>query len=101
MRGKVNELLSQLYPTFPHILCLSENHMKRLELQRSHFDNYVVGASYCRTMYEMGGSPIINGLSDHDAQLITLHSYNSRPPSKKYRLIRNINDHTINDFLTK
>jgi len=46
-------------------------------------------------------SPIINGLSDHDAQLITLHSYNSRPPSKKYRLIRNINDHTINDFLTK
>ena len=28
-------------------------------------------------------SPIINGLSDHDAQLIILHSYNSRPPSKK------------------
>ena len=46
-------------------------------------------------------SPIINGLSDHDAQLIILHSYNSRPPSKKYRLIRNINDHMINDFLTK
>ena len=44
---------------------------------------------------------IINGLSDHDAQLITLLSYNSRPPLKKYRLIRNINDHTINDFLTK
>jgi hypothetical protein len=37
-------------------------------------------------------SPIINGLSDHDAQLITILSYNSRPPSKKYRLIRNIND---------
>jgi len=31
-------------------------------------------------------SPIINGLSDHDAQLITLHSYNLRSPSKKYRL---------------
>jgi hypothetical protein len=46
-------------------------------------------------------SPIINGLSDHDAQLISLHSYNSRPPSKKYRLTTNINDHTINDFLTK
>jgi len=46
-------------------------------------------------------SPIINGLSDHDAQLITLHSYNSRPSSKKYRLTRNINDHTIHDFLTK
>ena len=46
-------------------------------------------------------SPIINGLTDHDAQLITLHSDNSRPPSKKYRLMRDINDHTMNDFLTK
>jgi hypothetical protein len=46
-------------------------------------------------------SPIINGLLDHDAQLITLLSYNLRPPTKKCRLIRNINDHTINDILTK
>jgi hypothetical protein len=48
-------LLSQLYPAFPHILCPSEHHMKHLELQRSHFDNYILGASYCRTMYEKGG----------------------------------------------
>jgi len=53
LRGKVNELLSQLYPTFPHILCLSEHHMKHVELQRTHFDNYKLGGSYCRTMYEM------------------------------------------------
>ena len=33
-------------------------------------------------------SPIINGLSDHDAQLITLHSYNSRPPLNKYTLFQ-------------
>jgi len=25
-------------------------------------------------------SPLINGLSDHDAQFMTLHSYTSRPP---------------------
>jgi len=49
------ELLSQLYPTFPHILSFSEHHMKHLELQRSHFDNYKLGGSYCRTMYKMGG----------------------------------------------
>jgi len=55
LRGKVNELLSQLYPTFPHILCLSEHHLKHLELHKSHFDNYKLGASYCRTMYKMGG----------------------------------------------
>jgi len=45
--------------------------------------------------------PIINGLSDHDAQPITLHSFNQRPPPKKYMLIRKINEHTINDFLNK
>jgi len=45
--------------------------------------------------------PIIIGLSDHDAQSITLHSFNQRPPPKKYMLIRKINEHTINDFLNK
>jgi hypothetical protein len=54
LRGKVNELLSQLYPTFPLILCFSEHHMKHVKLQRTHFDNYNSGGSYCRMMYEMG-----------------------------------------------
>jgi len=45
--------------------------------------------------------PIINRLSDHDTQSITLHSFNQRPPPKKHMLIRKINEHTINDFLNK
>ena len=45
--------------------------------------------------------PINNGLSDHDAQPIILHSFNSRPPMKKCTLITKINEHTINDFLFK
>ena len=45
--------------------------------------------------------PIINGLSDHDAQSILTHSFNLRPPFKKYRFIKQINDDTLNDFLTK
>ena len=52
------ELSSQLYLTFPHILCFPEHHMKHLKLQRSHFDNYKLGGSYYRTMYEMGGVSI-------------------------------------------
>ena len=28
-------------------------------------------------------SPITNGLSDHDAQIITFHSFSLRPPTKK------------------
>jgi hypothetical protein len=55
LRGKANELLSQLYPTFPHILCLSEHHMNPLESQQTFFDNYKLGISYCRIFYEKGG----------------------------------------------
>ena len=44
---------------------------------------------------------IINGLSDHNAKSITLHSFNQRPPPKKCMLMRKINEHTINDFLNK
>jgi hypothetical protein len=45
--------------------------------------------------------PIINGLSDHDAQSISIHSFNLRPPPKKCRFIRKINEYTLNDFLIK
>jgi exonuclease III len=55
LRGKANELLSQLHPTFPHILCLSEHRMNHSELQQTYFDNYKLGVSYCRTLYEKGG----------------------------------------------
>jgi hypothetical protein len=49
LRGKANELLSQLhvYLTFPYILCLSEHHMNRLELHQTFFDNFKLGVSYC------------------------------------------------------
>jgi hypothetical protein len=55
LRGKTNELLSQLYPTLPHILCLSEHHMNHLELQQTFLDSYKSGVSYCRTLYKKGG----------------------------------------------
>jgi hypothetical protein len=55
MRGIVNELLSQLYPTFSHILCFSEHHMNHLELEQISLDSYKSGVSYCRTLYEKRG----------------------------------------------
>ena len=54
LRGKANELISQLYPTFPHILCISEHHMNHLELQQTFFDNYKLGANCCRNSFEKG-----------------------------------------------
>jgi hypothetical protein len=43
LRGKVNDLLCQLRPTFPHALCLSEHHMNYLELQQVSLDSYRLG----------------------------------------------------------
>jgi hypothetical protein len=54
LKGKVNELLSQLYPTLPHVLCLSEHHMNYLEFQHTSLDCYRLGAGYCRTSYAKG-----------------------------------------------
>jgi len=58
LRGKAIELLSQLHPNFPHVLCLSEHHMNHLELQQTFIDNYKLGVSYCRTIYEKRGVSI-------------------------------------------
>jgi hypothetical protein len=52
LRRKGNELFSQLYPTFPHVLCLSEHHMNYLELQQILLDSYSLGAGYCRATYK-------------------------------------------------
>jgi hypothetical protein len=45
--------------------------------------------------------PIINGISDHDAQIIKLPSFNPEQPSVKHKRIREITELTINDFLEK
>ena len=43
--------------------------------------------------------PIINGLSDHDVQSITLHSFNMRSHTQKSMLLRKTKESKINDFL--
>ena len=45
--------------------------------------------------------PIINGISDHDGQSISIYSFNLRPPPKKCRYIWRTNENKINDFLIK
>jgi len=58
LKGKANEL-SQLHPTFPHTLCLSEHHINHLELQQTFLDNYKLGVRYCRTLYKKGSVYIL------------------------------------------
>jgi hypothetical protein len=38
----------------PHILCLTEHHMKQLELEQLHIENYNLGARYCMRTLEKG-----------------------------------------------
>jgi hypothetical protein len=45
--------------------------------------------------------PVINGLSNHDGQVITFYSLNLNPLTKENVLMRTITDFTINDFLFK
>jgi hypothetical protein len=45
--------------------------------------------------------PIINGLSDHDAQFVTLNGISLKPPTKQIVQIRKFDKNSINDFLNK
>jgi len=54
----------------------------------SKFDDYII-------------SPLINGLSDHDAQLIMINDINLKTLNNTPRYIRNIDKHGIADFKIK
>jgi hypothetical protein len=51
LRGKANDLLGQLHPSFPQVLCLTEHHMNQLELQHTPLDSFKLRASYCRSSH--------------------------------------------------
>jgi exonuclease III len=55
LKYKTNELLSFLYPHYPHIICLTEHHLKQFELHNISTDNYNPVASYCRKSSLKGG----------------------------------------------
>jgi len=55
---KAVELLTHLLPDFPHVMCLTEHHLKYLQLEKFHIENYNLGAQYCRQQCEKGGIAI-------------------------------------------
>jgi hypothetical protein len=54
----------------------------------SKFDDYII-------------SPLVNGLSDHNAQLITINDINLKTLNNTPRYIRNIDKHRLADFKIK
>jgi len=55
---KAGELLPNMHPGFPHVMCLTEHHLKYLQLEKFHIENYNLGAHYCRQQREKGGVAI-------------------------------------------
>jgi hypothetical protein len=55
LQGKTNELISSLYPELPHLLCLTEQHLVKPELDHTHIEHYNLGAEYCRQTFRNGG----------------------------------------------
>jgi len=55
LRGKMDELISSMSPHSPHILCFSQHHLKKFELDQINVDGYRLGAAYCRQVVKRGG----------------------------------------------
>jgi hypothetical protein len=47
LKSKTNEQFTFLYPDLPHIICISEHHLKYDKIKSIVMENYIVGASYC------------------------------------------------------
>jgi len=49
--------------------------------------------------YDFSVYPVINGLSDHDAQIIALTDISTFIPKQSFSLIRKIDDNTLKNFV--
>ena len=55
MKSKINEFILTLTEVKPHLICLSENHLKHTELDIPHIPMYKLRANYCRSTLKCGG----------------------------------------------
>jgi hypothetical protein len=52
--NKANEIVTSLYPNFPHILCFTEHHLKQMQINHISIENYNLGAIFCRGSFNKG-----------------------------------------------
>jgi hypothetical protein len=53
--SKTNDLLISLYQNLPHILCLTEHHLRQFQIQHITIDDYILGAEFSRRSFHKGG----------------------------------------------
>jgi hypothetical protein len=55
LRNKSDELYCHLAQDPPHIICITEHHLKDFELELTCFNGYTLGAKYCRKFFQKEG----------------------------------------------
>jgi hypothetical protein len=55
LRGKIDDVISHLYPNFPHILYFLEHHLNKIVMDQIKLNNYEIGAHCCRQSVGRGG----------------------------------------------
>jgi exonuclease III len=58
LRNKRAELLNSLLLELPQTLCITEHHLKELELDSTPLEHYKLGAKFCRKNVKDGGASI-------------------------------------------
>ena len=55
LNGKIDELVISIASEMPHLICLTEHHLRYNEIDVVYIPNYILGARYCRTNLKCGG----------------------------------------------
>ena len=56
--NKIDEFLISLSYNSPHVICLTEHHLRIDEINNLYLDQYILGAHFCRKTYKQGGVAI-------------------------------------------
>jgi hypothetical protein len=55
LRGKLSQLSNILYSELPHIMCITEHHLKNFEEDMMSLEYYKLGIKFCRHHYKTVG----------------------------------------------
>jgi hypothetical protein len=55
LKIKISKFMLSLFEEIPHLICLSEHHLKYNEVDITHIPTHKLGAKYCRTSLKCGG----------------------------------------------
>jgi hypothetical protein len=58
LKGKTNEIMLSLLTEAPHLICLTEHHLKNYKIDATPIFNYKLGAKYCRKKLKTGSVSI-------------------------------------------